>query len=152
MEDLSLHILDIAENAIRAKAKKIIIEVLEDESKDQLTICIKDDGKGMDKQTVKKVLDPFFTTKSGKRVGLGLALLSQAAQQTGGDLKIDSEQGKGTKITAIFKVSHPDMKPMGNILETMAALIAGNPSIGFIYDYKKGDHNFHFDSYKQHGA
>lgn len=148
MEDLSLHILDIAENAIRAQAKKILIEISEDEREDRFTVCIQDDGKGMDGETVENVLDPFFTTKSGKKVGLGLALLSQAAQQTGGDLKIDSGQGHGTKVTAIFKLSHPDMKPMGDISETMATLIAGNPSIRFIYDYKKGDHRFHFDSYQ----
>ena len=148
MEDLSLHILDIAENAIRAKPKKIEIEILEDEIKDELIIIIKDNGRGMDEKTVKKVLDPFFTTKNGKKVGLGLSLLSQAAQQAGGNLKIDSKQGKGTKITAIFKLSHPDMKPMGNILETMAALITANPTIRFIYDYTKGDNNFHFDSNK----
>lgn len=146
MEDLSLHILDIAENAIRADAKKIVIEVVEDERNDRLTICIKDDGKGMDEETVKKVLDPFFTTKGGKKVGLGLSLLSQAARQTGGDVTVESEKGKGTNITAVFVISHPDIQPIGNIIETMAALITGNSSIRFIYDYKKGDHNYHFDS------
>ena len=125
-----------------------MIEILEDENKEMLTLCIKDDGKGMDKETIKKALDPFFSTKDGKKIGLGLALLSQAAQQTGGDLKIDSRQGKGTKVTASFNISHPDMKPMGNILETMEALIAGNPSTQFILDYKKGDYSFHFDSFK----
>ncbi len=125
-----------------------MIEILEDENKEMLTLCIKDDGKGMDKETIKKALDPFFSTKDGKKIGLGLALLSQAAQQTGGDLKIDSRRGKGTKVTASFNISHPDMKPMGNILETMEALIAGNPSTQFILDYKKGDYSFHFDSFK----
>ncbi len=148
MEDLSLHILDIAENAIRAAAKTIAIEILADEDEDQLTVCIKDDGRGMDEETAKKVLDPFFTTKSGKRVGLGLALLAQAAQQTGGELTIDSEQGVGTEVTAIFKLSHPDMKPMGDILETMAALVMGNPSIRFIYDHRAGDQDLHFDSHR----
>lgn len=148
MEDLSLHILDIAENAIRANAKKIIIEISEDKINDRLTICIKDDGMGMDRETVNKVLDPFYTTKNGKKVGLGLALLSQAAKQAGGDLEIESREGKGTRVKAVFKLSHPDMKPMGKILETMAALIIGSPSTRFIYDYKKGDYNFHFDSEK----
>ncbi len=148
MEDLSLHILDIAENAIRADAKTIKIEIVEDESKDQLAICIEDDGRGMDKETVSKVLDPFFTTKGGKRTGLGLALLSQAAQQTGGDLRIDSERGRGTKVTAIFQSSHPDMKPMGDILQTMATLLTVDPSIRFIYDYQAGDQNLHFDSHE----
>ena len=147
MEDLSLHILDIAENAISAEAKTVTIEIVEDEDKGELVVCIEDDGKGMDEETVEMVLDPFFTTKNGKRVGLGLALLSQAAQQTGGDLKIDSKQGVGTKATATFKNSHPDMKPMGDILETLAALVAGSPSIRFVYDYEKGDDRIHFDSH-----
>ncbi len=149
MEDLSLHILDIAENAIRAGAKKIMIELLEDQGNDRLTLSIKDDGKGMDKEAVNRALDPFFTTKDGKDVGLGLALLSQAAQQAGGELKIDSEEGKGTKVTAAFQLSHPDMKPIGDVLETMAALVAGNLSTQFVLDYKKGDYSYHFDSFKK---
>ncbi len=147
MEDLSLHILDIAENAIRAEAKTVKIEIIEDESADQLTVCIDDDGKGMDKETVDRVLDPFFTTKSGKRTGLGLALLSQAAQQTGGDLRVDSKPGRGTTITVIFQFSHPDMKPMGDILQTMATLITADSAIRFIYDHKKGDESLYFDSH-----
>jgi len=87
MEDLSLHILDIAENAIRAGGTKIVIKLLEDKSNDRLNVSIEDDGKGMDEETVKRALDPFFTTKDSKEVGLGLALLSQAAEQSGGDLK-----------------------------------------------------------------
>ncbi len=148
MEDLSLHILDIAENAIRAEAETIKIEIMEDEGEDQLTICIEDDGKGMDEETVNRVLDPFFTTKSGKRVGLGLALLSQAAQETGGNLKINSEIGIGTKVKAIFQLSHPDMKPMGDILQTMATLITSDPSIRFIYDHQRDGESIHFDSYE----
>jgi signal transduction histidine kinase len=146
MEDLSLHILDIAENAIRANAKNITIEVVEDEDGDQLIVCIKDDGVGMDKETVKKSLNPFFTIKDRKKFGLGLALLSQATQQADGDLKIDSEIGKGTEVTATFRLSHPDIKPMGDILETIAVLVVGNPLIRIVYNYKKGDNNIHFDS------
>jgi signal transduction histidine kinase len=148
MQDLSLHILDIVENAIRAGGKKIVIETLEDTSRDQLTVRIQDDGRGMDKETAKKAMDPFFTTKDGRKVGLGLGLLSQAAEQTGGYLTIESEQGAGTKVTAVFNQSHPDMKPMGDILATFAALITGNPSVRFIYDCKMGDYNFRFDSFK----
>ncbi len=146
MEDLSLHILDIAENAVRAGGKKIIIELLEDRSDDKLTLSIEDDGKGMDKEAVNMAMDPFFTTKGSKEVGLGLALLSQAARQAGGELKIDSEEGIGTKVTAVFQLSHPDMKPIGDVFATMAALVAGNPSTQFILDYKKGDYCYHFDS------
>ena len=147
MQDLSLHILDIAENGIRAGGSKIVIDILEDESQDKFVICIEDDGKGMDEETQKKALNPFFSTKDGKKYGLGLPLLAQAAQQTDGELKVDSKEGKGTKVTAVFQLSHPDMKPLGDILETMMVLVAGNPSTQFVLDYKKGDENYHFDSY-----
>jgi signal transduction histidine kinase len=149
MEDLSLHILDIAENAVRAGGKKIMIELLEDQSNDRVTLSIEDDGQGMDEETIDKVLDPFFTTKNGKDVGLGLALLSQAAQQAGGELKINSEKGRGTKVTAVFQLSHPDMKPIGDVLETMAVLVSGNPLTQFILDYKRGDYSYHFDSFEK---
>jgi signal transduction histidine kinase len=146
MKDLSLHILDIAENAIRAKAKKIGIEILEDEAADRLFVIVEDDGLGMDAQTLKKARDPFFTTKDRKKFGLGLALLHQAAEQAGGALVIDSQEGKGTKVTAVFKRSHPDTKPLGNILKTVAALVATNAGVRFIYEYKKGDDRVHYDS------
>ncbi|MHC4259530.1 MAG: ATP-binding protein [Planctomycetota bacterium] len=146
MEDLSLHILDIAENAIRAGGKKIMIRLLEDQDNDRLTLSVVDDGKGVDKDTVGKIMDPFFTTKDDKDVGLGLALLSQAAQQAGGEFSVDSEEGKGTRVTAVFRLSHPDMKPIGDISATMAALVTGNPSTQFILDYRKDGHSYYFDS------
>ena len=93
--------------------------------------------------------DPFFTTKDSKEVGLGLALLSQAARQADGELKIDSEEAKGTKVTADFRLSHPDMKPIGNILETMTVLVAGSPSTQFVLDYKNEEDSYHFDSFAQ---
>ncbi len=150
MQDLSLHILDIAENAIRAGAKKIMIELLEDQSNDRFTLSIEDDGKGMDKKAVNVAMDPFFTTKGNKEVGLGLALLSQAARQAGGELKIDSEEGIGTKVTAVFQLSHPDMKPIGDVFATMTVLVAGNPSTQFVLDYKKPGYNHYFDSFEKH--
>ena len=125
-----------------------MIGLVEDKSNDRLTLSIEDDGKGMDKDMVKRALDPFFTTKTSKKVGLGLSLLSQAAQQAGGEFKIDSEAGRGTKVTAVFQLSHPDMKPMGDILETMAVLVSGNPSTQFVLDYKTGDDSYHFDSFE----
>ncbi len=149
MEDLSLHILDIAENSVRAGGKKIIIRLLEDRNNDRLTLTIEDDGKGMNKETVNRALDPFFTTKDNKDVGLGLALLSQAARQAGGELKIDSEKKKGTKVTATFQLSHPDIQPIGEVFETMAALVSGNPLTQFILDYKKGGYSYYFDSFEK---
>ena len=79
---------------------------------------------------------------------MGLSLLAQAAQQADGELEIDSEEGKGTKITAVFQLSHPDTKPTGDVLQTMATLVAGNPSTQFILDYKRGDYSYHFDSFE----
>ena len=149
MIDLSLHILDIAENAIRAGGTKIVIEILEDEVHDKLVVCIEDDGKGMDKETVRKAMDPFFTTKGGKKFGLGLSLLAQATQQAEGNMTVESQEGAGTKVTATFKFSHPDTKPMGNIVETITTLIAAYPAVQFIFDYETGDDHYHFDSFEQ---
>lgn len=148
MKDLSLHILDIAENSVNAEAKNITIEVIESESKDELCVSIKDDGKGMDEKTAEESVNPFFTTKKGKRFGLGLALFAQAVKETGGTIKIESRPFYGTEINAVFKLNHPDVKPLGNIAETIAALVMGNPQIHFIYSYKKGDYNYCFDSHK----
>lgn len=112
MIDLSLHILDVTENAIRAGGKKVAIKIVEDEINDKLTVCIEDDGKGMDKETLRKAMDPFFTTKNGKKFGIGLSLLAQAAEQADGNMTVDSKENEGTKVTATFKLSHPDTKPM----------------------------------------
>lgn len=148
MEDLSLHILDIAENATRAGGKKIVIEITEDADDDRLTIRIEDDGKGMDRQTLEEATNPFFTTKGGKRFGLGLSFLAQAARQTGGELTIESREGVGTRVIAVFRPSHPDMKPMGDIAETMATLIAGNPAVRFVFDHRTPESHYHFDSFE----
>ena len=144
MEDLSLHILDIAENAVRAGAETILIEIADDG--DRLTLRVKDNGRGMDPRTCQKATDAFYTTKEGKRVGLGLALLAQSAQETGGELKIDSQVGAGTEVVAVFRPDHPDMRPMGDIVATMKTLIAANPAIRFIFDYRIKDDHYHFDS------
>lgn len=146
MEDLSLHILDIVENSIRAKASRIMIKVMEDIEKDFLTIEIRDNGQGIDEETIKKVLDPFFTTKTTRKVGLGLPLLSQAARESGGDVQIESEVGRGTRVKATFGYSHIDRKPLGNMEATLRALIAGNPEIDFIYEHKKGELEYHLDT------
>ena len=147
MQDLSLHILDVVENGIRAGGSRIVIEIVEDQSLDKLTVYIEDNGKGMDQDTMKKALDPFFTTKGGKRVGLGLPLLAQSAQEAGGKLKLESQEGHGTKVTAEFQLSHPDIKPLGNMMETIMTLLAGNPTTQFIFNYVKGDEHYHFDSF-----
>jgi len=141
-----LHILDIVENSVRAHAKKIEIKIIEEKKKDLLTIEIIDDGKGMDKKTLKNVLDPFFTTKNIKRVGLGLSLLAQSAEESGGSIKIESKPGQGTKVKAVFGYSHIDRKPLGDVNESLKVLIAANPDINFIYEYQKDNANYYPDT------
>ncbi len=137
MEDLSLHILDIVENAISARAKRIEIRVIEEPGEDRLTIEIRDDGMGMDEEVSQKALDPFFTTRSSRRVGLGLSLMAQAAQEAGGSLRIESKPGEGTTVTAIFQYHHIDRKPLGNMTETVTTLLLGNPDLEIFYTHKK---------------
>ena len=136
MEDLSLHVLDIAENAVRASAKRIEIMVVEDKEKDLLTIEIKDDGQGMDETKLKKAIRPFYTTKSRGRIGLGLSLLVQSVREGGGGLVVNSIPGKGTQIKASFRYTHPDRKPLGDMAQTMLTLIAGYPQLDFVYEHR----------------
>jgi anti-sigma regulatory factor (Ser/Thr protein kinase) len=147
MEDLSLHILDIIENSIAAGATEIEIEITEDIQKNLLTTRIKDNGKGMDETTRKRAIDPFYTTKNTRRVGLGLSMLAQAAEEASGGLTIESELGKGTTITAHFVYDHIDRKPVGNMAETIATcLVSTNASTNIRYYHCKDGHEFVFDT------
>jgi signal transduction histidine kinase len=136
MYDLSLHILDIVENSISALATKIAVLITEDRQKDRLIIEIKDNGLGMDEEHIKMAQDPFFTTNPEKKVGLGLALFAQAAQESGGSLRITSEADGGTWVEAIFGLRHIDRKPLGDMNETMRVLRATHPEIVFEYRYE----------------
>jgi len=148
MEDLSLHILDIVENSIAASADKIEIRISEDKKKDLLSVEVIDNGVGMDKKTVKKVLDPFFTTKTVRRFGFGLSLLSEAAKAANGHFSIKSEKGDGTRIKAEFQYSHIDRKPLGDIGQTIITIVIGNPEIDLVYVYKKNSHTYSLDTRK----
>ena len=150
MEDLSLHILDIVENSIAAMAKRIEIRIDEDQANDLVTIEIKDDGKGMDERTLKKALDPFFTTRTTRRVGLGLSLLAQAAEDSEGTFDISSSPGKGTTVNATFRMSHPDCKPMGDIGQTIQVLVISHPEIDFLYEHKIDNSTYRFDTREVH--
>jgi len=137
VEDISLHILDIVENSIAVSASRVEITVVENMEKDLLLVEIRDNGQGMSEERLEKVLDPFFTTKSVRKVGLGLPLLAQAARESGGDIEIESKVGIGTRVKATFQHSHPDRKPLGDIPETMRILRASNRDIEFVYKYEK---------------
>ena len=134
MEDLSLHILDIAENSIRANARNIDIRITEDKRSNMLTLTIEDDGKGMDEQSLARAVNPFFTTKMNKKVGLGLAFLSQSTEEAEGNIKVESQPDKGTKITATFKLGHIDRKPFGKLDETIKCLKVTHPDVNITFD------------------
>jgi signal transduction histidine kinase len=136
MEDLSLHIMDLVDNSIAAQASLIQVEIREDRNADRLHIEIVDNGKGMDPAAVERALDPFFTTKEGKQVGLGLALFAQAAREAGGKLTLKSVLGRGTEVHADFVLGHLDRKPLGDIEKSLYTLRASHPEIEFRYRYR----------------
>lgn len=146
MEDLSLHILDVAENGVAAGASLIEITVEEDTGRDRLVIVVQDNGKGMEAEFVARVLDPFTTTRTTRKVGLGLSLFQQSAREAQGDLVVESTPGLGTKITAHMRHSHIDRKPMGDMAETMVTLVEGNPEIDFVYTHRKDGRQYVLDT------
>jgi len=146
LEDLSLHILDIAENALKANATRVEIHVIEDLEHDRLRIQIIDNGTGMDEALAQTATDPFVTTRTERRVGLGLPLLAESARMAGGEVRVHSAPGKGTLIEADFVYSHIDRKPLGDMVRTMMVLIAGNPGVDFSYYHQKGEHSYCLDT------
>ncbi|MDR1755619.1 MAG: ATP-binding protein [Culturomica sp.] len=146
MKDLSSHILDIVQNSIRANARRIGIELEEDLLRDRLTVRIEDDGDGMDEETLRRVRDPFYTSRTVRKVGLGIPLLTQNAERTGGSVTIESALGKGTVLTATFTHSHLDRPPLGDIAGTLALLTAANPEREFVYRHTSGKGEYRFDT------
>jgi len=146
MEDLSLHILDVVENSIEANASKIEIKIVEEKNNDLLAVEIKDNGRGMNRETINKVLDPFYTTRTTRKVGLGLSFLAQAAKESNGDFEINSKVGVGTELKATFQYSHIDRKPIGDMNDTIVTLIISHPEINFIYEYQNEEGNYILDS------
>ena len=146
MEDLSLHILDIVDNSLRSEAKLVEISVVEDTEQDLLTLEIKDDGRGMDTEKCARAADPFFTTKPGRRFGLGLALLAQATREAGGEFQVCSVPDGGTTVRATFRRSHPDRKPLGDMAATLQTLVVGHPEVDFVFNHRSAAESMHFDT------
>jgi anti-sigma regulatory factor (Ser/Thr protein kinase) len=146
MLELALHILDIAENSVRASAKTVSVEITEDRGKDRLSFVIRDDGNGMSKAVLEKVMDPFYTSKKVRRVGLGLPMLAEAAGRAGGGVAIESQEGLGTQITAEFQLSHIDRQPLGDLTGALTVLIAGNDGVDFVFRYRCEDRVFALDT------
>jgi len=146
MKEISLHILDVVQNSLEAKAMLIEIDIVEDHKENLLLISMKDNGVGMDETQTSNVLDSFFTTRTTRKVGLGLPLFAQAARECGGDLKIQSEKGRGTIVTASFVLSHIDRAPLGSMSDTMVSLVALHPDVDFVYRHCVDDKEFLFDT------
>jgi len=142
MNDLAMHILDIVQNSISAGAKNIWIEVLVSVARDLLSISIRDDGKGMTPEMIAKVTDPYCTTRTTRKVGLGLPLFRQTAEQAGGSLSIESTLGVGTTVTANFGLNHIDRPPMGDLANAYVLLLGANPDINLILHYVTDENEF----------
>lgn len=133
MKDLSMHMMDIAQNSVRAKASLVKLSVLEDGQ--TITLAIEDNGSGMDAETLAKVSDPFFTSRTRRKVGLGIPLIKQNAEQTGGAITLESEPGVGTRLQATFNKTNIDCLPRGDLAQTITLLMVGHPSVNFIFTY-----------------
>jgi hypothetical protein len=151
MKEISLHLLDIAENSVAAESKNISIHVGEDFFHDCLSACVIDDGRGMDTVTAQQVQDPFYTTRTTRNVGLGIPLLKLAAEMTDGSFSLQSDLGKGTRVEAEFRHSHIDRMPLGDLSSTFLTLLVSHPEIEWTFLYQVTDkdgqsHDFLFES------
>jgi hypothetical protein len=144
--EISLHILDVVENGLAAGADLIEIDLEKDEDRDLLCIVISDNGKGMRPEEVSNVTNPFFTSRTTRRVGLGLPFLKMAAEQCDGYFNIESQIGRGTRVEVAFKLSHWDRAPLGDMAGTLLSLIVGRSDVDFIYRQKSKDDDFTLDT------
>lgn len=146
LPEISLHILDVAENSVRAGASLVKIEVLADTARNTLSITIADNGCGMSGEQLAKVSDPFFTTRSTRRVGLGIPFFKQAAEGTGGSFSIRSKEGAGTVTEAVFVLDSIDRMPLGDMTATIHTLVTCHEEMDFYYRYARDGREFTLDT------
>ncbi len=146
MRELSLNVLDIAQNSIVADATLITLSVVEDTANDRLTLVIADNGRGMTSEQLAQVRDPFYTTRTTRKVGMGVPLFRMAAEMAGGELIIDSTVGEGTVVTATFGLTHIDRMPLGDMAGTVSTLIRLNPHLDFVYRHEVDGQSFELDT------
>lgn len=146
MRELSLHIMDVIENGIAAGASLITLKISEEHKENLLRITIIDDGRGIPEELMDKVTDPFYTTRTTRRVGLGLSLFREASRRCNGEFHVESKVGKGTEVEATFQLDHIDMAPLGDMAGTITCLIMGNPEVDFIYRHIVDDRSFEIDT------
>jgi hypothetical protein len=145
LRELALHILDIAENSVTAGASTIDISVQESISEDRLSITIADNGKGMDEITLARITDPFVTSRTTRRVGLGIPLLKAAAEACHGGLTLISKPGQGASLAVEFQRSHIDRMPLGDLAGTILTLVVGYPAVRWRFKYRLEQEEFFFD-------
>jgi anti-sigma regulatory factor (Ser/Thr protein kinase) len=145
LREISLHLLDIAENSIAADAKNVEIFVEEDLQNDRLKAVVQDDGRGMDEQLLTRITDPFVTSRTTRKVGLGIPLLKAAAEACNGFLVIASEPGRGTRLEVDFQRSHIDRMPLGDLVGTMLTLEVAYPNVHWVFNYRADGTEFVFD-------
>jgi hypothetical protein len=148
MKDISLHILDIVQNSNVAGASLVEITIDEDDANDKLTVTIDDNGKGMSPEMLATVTDPYTTSRTTRKVGLGIPLLKLNAERTGGSLTITSIRGKGTSLMATFIPSNIDCLPLGDVAGVIALIVSGNPSVDYNYNHKKNGNLYIFSTLK----
>lgn len=135
MREIALHLVDLAENSISADARTVHITIREDFRTNKLTTTVEDDGKGMDEETLKQVTDPFYTSRTTRKVGLGIPLFKASAEACGGTMKISSKPGTGTRIEATFQHSHIDRMPLGDLPATFTSLTLTHPEVHWVFTY-----------------
>jgi len=146
MRELSLHILDLVQNSIEAGATTVILEIMEDTRDDQLVIRISDNGRGMEPAILDQVTDPFVTTRTTRKVGLGLPLIDMSTKRCEGELTIRSVAGEGTVVEARYRHGHWDRPPLGDMVETLKSIIIANPSLDFRYSHSFNDAVFRLET------
>ena len=146
MKELSLHILDIVHNSISAKATDIEIKIIEQAEINSYILQVKDNGKGIDPQKISTITDPFVTSRKSRKVGMGLSLLKQRAEGTGGYLSIHSQPGQGTNVEVRFGLDHMDRPPIGQISSTIISLVTSHPDIRFKYHHITQNGIYIFDT------
>lgn len=146
MNELSLYILDIVQNSLKADSKNVQLIINEDKVLDLLIVTVIDDGKGIKKEQLEKITSPFYTTRTTRKVGLGIPLFKELCELCEGNLKIESEVGKGTTLIATFKLNSIDLPPLGNIIDTLYLLIINEENVDIKYTHIRNGKEFSFDT------
>jgi hypothetical protein len=146
VRELSLHILDVLQNAREAGSRLVRLTIDENIAEDRLIIEVTDDGRGMAEEEMKKITDPFFTTRTTRHVGLGLPLFAAAAERCNGDFKVEKAPGQGLRVKASFQYGHIDRAPLGDVTRTLLSFFMGEPFCDLVYVHRRGGNRMELDT------